>query len=153
VQTPDTQSVGTRQLLLSAHLGQVLPPQSTSVSSPFFTLSVQEVVQTPPLQAPDAQSVPALHDLPMPQAVQAPPQSTSVSVPFFTLSVQLALAHFPEASQIPLMQSPAALQAPPAEHLGQVSPQSTSVSLPFFTLSVQLGARHTPLWQTLLLQS
>ena len=41
VQTPVAQSVATEQRLPSAHFGQLGPPQSTSVSLPFWTLSVQ----------------------------------------------------------------------------------------------------------------
>ncbi len=38
--SPDVQSSATRQSLPSAHAGLVEPPQSTSVSVPFFTPSV-----------------------------------------------------------------------------------------------------------------
>jgi hypothetical protein len=43
----------------------------------------------PLAQAPEAQSVGALQELPKPQGGQLPPQSTSVSPPFFCLSVQV----------------------------------------------------------------
>jgi hypothetical protein len=39
-QTPLTQSDPALQVLASAHFGQPAPPQSMSVSVPFFTLSV-----------------------------------------------------------------------------------------------------------------
>lgn len=41
---PLAQSLDTKQILLSAQRGQVEPPQSTSVSLPFLTLSVHEAV-------------------------------------------------------------------------------------------------------------
>jgi len=41
VQTPVAQSVAVAQRLPSAHAGQFGPPQSTSVSLPFWTASVQ----------------------------------------------------------------------------------------------------------------
>jgi hypothetical protein len=68
------------------------PPQSTSLSLPFLTLSVHvSAWQTLPVQTSLTQSVAAPHAFPGPQGVQlCPPQSTSLSVPFFTLSVQLA---------------------------------------------------------------
>jgi len=74
------------------------PPQSTAVSVPFFTVSVQlGVAHRPPAQTPLAQlppaAVPVPHILPFAQDGQAPPQSTSVSLPFFTRSVQLAGWH------------------------------------------------------------
>jgi hypothetical protein len=39
VQTPDVQSVPTAQARVTSHFGHAAPPQSTSVSSPFFTTS------------------------------------------------------------------------------------------------------------------
>ena len=77
----------------AAHLPHVAPPQSTSVSLPFFTPSEQLApwhVSGVPEHTPLWQSEPALHVLPAAHLPQlAPPQSTSVSVPFLTKSVQL----------------------------------------------------------------
>jgi hypothetical protein len=63
---------------------QAAPPQSTSVSVPFFTPSVQagnaqiEFLHTPLEQSePIAQPAPSTHTAHVP-----PPQSTSVSSPF-----------------------------------------------------------------------
>jgi hypothetical protein len=70
--------------LVAAHLAQLLPPQSTSVSLPFCTPSAHEPgLQTPELQTLLRQS-PATRQVFV--AAQAehefPPQSTSVSLPF-----------------------------------------------------------------------
>jgi hypothetical protein len=93
-QTLLVQSVETEQSLVSAHLAQVPPPQSTSVSVPFLTVSGQAAAWHffgVPLHTPLVQSVVAAHDSPVPQRAQvvAPPQSTPVSRPFFTTSLQL----------------------------------------------------------------
>ncbi len=134
-----------------AHVPHVPPPQSTSVSAPFFTLSEQlGAWQTLPVHTPDVQSALMRQDLTLAHAPHVPPpQSTSVSSPFFTLSEQLGAwqtlpVHTADA------QSPAAAHACVATHVPHVPPpQSTSVSSPFFTLSEQLGAWqafpvHTP---------
>ena len=69
----------------------LLPPQSVSLSSPFFLPSLQlGATQTPAVQMPLVQSLFTAHFLPFAQALHLPPQSTSVSLPFFCLSVQLA---------------------------------------------------------------
>jgi hypothetical protein len=92
VQTPLRQSVSPEQSLPAAHAEQTAPPQSTSVSSWFFTLSSQAAawqvlgspVHTPLMQSPaPLQVCPALH------LGHEEPQSMSVSVPFFTPSEQL----------------------------------------------------------------
>jgi hypothetical protein len=84
-------------VLLSAHFGQVGPPQSTSVSLPFLIPSMQVAVaaaQTPELQLLLLQSALTRQALPFAHfEVQLPPQSTSVSSPFFTVSVQVGSAH------------------------------------------------------------
>jgi hypothetical protein len=98
--------------------GQVPPPQSTSVSAPFFTPSVQLGAAHVPLVqvSPPAQSLAMVHALPVAQGGQVPPpQSTSVSAPSFTPSVQLAAAHTPWA-QTPLWHWEAELQAVPSGH-------------------------------------
>ena len=88
MQTPLAQSSGPPHTFVSAHLAHVPPPQSMSVSAPFFTASPQVgAEQTPPLQTPLTQSLARRQILPVPHLGQAPPpQSTSVSVPFFTPS-------------------------------------------------------------------
>ena len=100
------QSLPAVHLLPAAQVEQVAPPQSTSVSAPFFTLSEQ---------VGDAHSLP-LHTLLLQSAVWTqpypssrgepapPPQSMSVSLPFFTLSEQVGTEHFPPA-HTPLAQS------------------------------------------------
>ena len=76
------QSVATAQLRLLAH-GLQVPPQSTSVSLPFFTPSVQPGVwQIPDLQNVLAQSPSPEHFLPTAHLGHVLPQSMSVSVPF-----------------------------------------------------------------------
>jgi hypothetical protein len=125
-------------------LAQVGPPQSVSVSAPFFIASLQVGdAQTPALQMPFWQSALAPQTFPSAQVGQAlPPQSTSVSVPFFIPSLQVAAG----VSQTPPMQAPEAQsvlpsQALPISQWTQVGPpQSTSVSAPFFAPSLQVGA-------------
>jgi hypothetical protein len=92
VQTAVVQSPGPAHVLPAAHLGQV-PPQSLSVSLPFFTVSLQAgAAQTPALHTPLSQSVPTVHLPPGAHGLQvAPPQSRSVSLPFFTPSAQFAV--------------------------------------------------------------
>ena len=166
-QIPFTQSAATAQPLPSPHflfVGDAAhePPQSTAVSVPFFTLSVQlGTAQLPEVQTPLAQLAPAPvpepHIFPFAQPGQEPPQSTSVSVLFFTPSAQLAAAQTP-FRQTAFTQSPATAQAWPSGHflfVGEAAhepPQSTAVSVPFFTVSVQLGVAQTPAVQTPLLQ-
>jgi hypothetical protein len=129
------------------------PPQSTSVSSPFLTPSLQTgTEQAPPSQTPLTQSVFDLQVLPFGHLSQEPPQSTSVSVPFWTPSTQLGTVHVPPP-QTPLTQSVALPHDFSSGHLGQDPPQSTSVSSPFLTLSsqapsdvgVQTPLSHVPL--------
>jgi hypothetical protein len=137
----------------AAHFVRQAPPQSTSVSVPFFTVSVQVgVTQTPSAQTPLVQSLPVPQPLPLAHGfpgAHVPPQSTSVSVPFFTVSAQVgATQMWSAAGQTPSAQSGATAQALPVAHRGQVDPQSTSVSVPFLTASVQLGAWHRPPMQT-----
>jgi hypothetical protein len=92
-QIAEAQSAAPVQALAAAHLGQVGPPQSTSVSAPFFAPSVQllcwSAAQTPPAQWPVVQSPPLTHALPTAHARHAPPQSMSVSSAFFAPSVQV----------------------------------------------------------------
>src|SRR5262245_51887015 len=93
--TPLWQSVGAPQALLSAHLGQVGPPQSTSLSSLSSSPSLHVARHVHPEQLPPMQSVPAPHPLPVGHLGQlGPPQSLSVSAPFFTPSVHTGTWHF-----------------------------------------------------------
>jgi len=129
-------------------LAQV-PPQSTSLSVPFFTLSVQTgaahlvAVQTPLMQSP----APPQEALVLHFVAQVPPQSLSVSLPFFTPSMQLGVWHLRAVEPAPAAQTCDWQSAPPAQlspssQGAQAPPQSTSVSLLFFTPSMQLGAWH-----------
>jgi hypothetical protein len=92
------QSPLTKHVALSGHLraGAQMPPQSTSVSAWFCTLSVQvaawhtSLVQTPLTQSVGLeQTSPAGHLL----QVLAPPQSVPLSVPFLALSLQVGIWH------------------------------------------------------------
>ena len=104
-QTPSLQSPALEHVLPGPQVGQVPPPQSTSVSTPFFTPSVQVAAwHKPPVQTPLWQSPVPLHLRPVPQGAQEPPQSRSVSAPFFTPSMQVAATHMCEA-QVPVTQS------------------------------------------------
>jgi hypothetical protein len=156
-QTPVAQSAPTAHVLLSAHFVAHVPPQSTSVSVPFLTVSLHAaalhffVVLS---QTPLAQSVAAAHVLLSVHFEHVPPQSTSVSAPFLIVSLQLMGRHFfVVLSQRPVAQSPATVQALPSPQGEQLPPQSASVSVPFFTVSVQLGAAQTFALQTPLEQS
>jgi len=140
VHTLLVQSPGPPQPFPVAHAPQVAPPQSTSVSAPFFTLSVHVGAwHVPPAHDPLAQSVLSVHVAPTAHGEQPGPQSTSASLPFFTLSVQVG-AWQTEPVQTRFLQSLGDLQAWPPLHGGHVAPpQSTSVSVPFRTKSVQVA--------------
>jgi hypothetical protein len=141
-----------------------VPPQSTSLSLPFLTVSLQLAgVQVPfAPHRPFTQSPATVQPLPSPHflfvgdAAQEPPQSVPVSVPFFTPSLQVG------AAQAPLAHTPLAQLAPapvPLPHIfpfaqgGHDPPQSTSVSVLFFTPSAQLAAAQIPSMQTPFAQS
>ena len=138
------QSVGAVQVLFGAHrLQLVAPPQSTSLSPWFLTVSEHEgVAHRPFVQTPLVQSLGAPQPLPLPHLPQrAPPQSMSVSPWFFTPSEQVGAAQRPFV-QTPLVQSPGVVQPLPVAHFlagAQDPPQSTSVSVPFFTTSLHVG--------------
>jgi hypothetical protein len=158
LQTPLRQSLEARHPLAFAHFVAQLPPQSTSVSVPFFTTSVQsgaEHVFAAALQTPFAQSPPSKQPLAFAHFVeQLPPQSTSVSLPFFTTSVQSgALQVLVAPSQMPLAQSVATAQVARAVHFAQLPPQSTSVSLPFLTASAHPAPTQVLPEQTFVVQS
>ena len=69
-------------------------PQSTSVSSPFCTPSLQVGdEQMFCRQTPDAQSEATAHPMPCSHGVQGPPQSVPVSAPLWMPSQQVAARH------------------------------------------------------------
>ena len=135
------QSVATEQVCPVPHLVEQLPPQSTSVSVPFLTPSLQVAIAHRPFeQTPLEQSLLAVHTLLALHRLQLvwPPQSTSLSPPFLTLSLQAGAAQIPPV-QTPLCQSPPITQFSPVSHFdAQLPPQSTSVSFPFLMESEQL---------------
>src|SRR5262245_24486932 len=86
-----TQSPASMHTLPPGHLGQVIPPQSTSDSWPFLIRSSQRASRHLRLtQVPLSQSGPSLQCLPPAQGEQKPPQSTSVSSPSWAPLEQLA---------------------------------------------------------------
>jgi len=91
-QMPDAQSLSPLHDWLVMQSGHD-PPQSTSLSSPFFMPSPQPAnTQTPPAHSPDAQSLGTVHIEPSLQAGHTPPpQSISLSLPFFTPSEHVAV--------------------------------------------------------------
>jgi hypothetical protein len=121
VHTPLAQSAATIQALVSAHFAVQVPPQSVSVSVPFFTLSEHDDwMQTFPVHTPLVQSAGTTQDFPFAHlAEQVPPQSTSPSVPFFTLSVQVA------AMQRPFWQTREG-QSPASTHSGRGASKDAS---------------------------
>jgi hypothetical protein len=120
------------------------PPQSTSVSEPFATPSLQvgawhrPLRHTPLWQSPLPKQLALLAHLP-----HVPPQSTSVSVPFFTPSLHVPALH-ELATQTLLMQSLPATHALPVAQRAHDPPQSTSVSLPFFAVSLHVAEEQVP---------
>ncbi|HZA14205.1 MAG TPA: hypothetical protein VE618_06905 [Myxococcaceae bacterium] len=136
-QTPDWQSLAAEQVWPLAHAPHVDPPQSTAVSAPLSTPSLQEGAwQAPPMHTPLWQSAPEPQPSPAGHGPHVAPQSTSVSVPFCTPSLQADAWHtFP--AQTLLWQSALEAQPRPASHAAQsLPPQSTSVSAPLRTPSV-----------------
>src|SRR5689334_12061150 len=90
-QTLLVQSPPPTHILLSAHFGHIPPPQSTSVSLPFLSMSLHDDAwHTLFEQTPVWQSLGIEQARPFAHLAQMPPQSTSVSMPFFTPSMQLA---------------------------------------------------------------
>jgi hypothetical protein len=75
------------------------PPQSTSLSEPFWTVSLQAAAaHLPPVHLPltgSLQSPLILHTPMTGQPLQLPPQSVSVSSPFLAPSPQLAATQSP----------------------------------------------------------
>ena len=156
-QTPLVQSLATRQSFPSPQRGQAGPPQSTSVSVPFFAPSLQlGVAHLPAVHTSLWQSLRTLQFLPsthLPHA--APPQSTSLSVPFSVVSVQVGAWQAPSLQTL-LVQSAAALHFFWVSHfLHLAPPQSMSLSSWFCAPSSHVASRHLPLAtsHTLLAQS
>jgi hypothetical protein len=134
------------QAFVAAQPGQI-PPQSTSVSVPFFRVSPQLASWHFPLtQCALAQSPFFLQPLPFGQGPQAsPPQSWSVSVPPFSPSVQPGPTHTRVTAHTPVAQSPDTWQpAPTPQALHAPPPQSLPVSFPFFVASVQVALAQCP---------
>src|SRR4051794_1109337 len=102
------------------HGAQAGPPQSTSLSAPFFSWSMQVAgTHWPAPQFRLRQSPPVAHAAPSPHLLaQLPPQSLSVSPPFFTPSEQDATWQAP-LLHTPWSQSVATLQDLPAVHDAQ----------------------------------
>jgi hypothetical protein len=91
LQCPLAQSAPLKHWLVLLHLYAQAPPQSTSVSSPFWMPSVHDggTHNFAPPQTLLKQSKPTLHVFRSAHlAAHAPPQSTSVSVPFSVESLQ-----------------------------------------------------------------
>jgi hypothetical protein len=89
------------------------PPQSTSVSLAFLTLSVQlGAWQSPALQTPEVQSALVRHALLSAHRPQPLPQSTSLSSPFLMPSVHVigvGVGSFPVLS-VPHERNPSAMR-------------------------------------------
>ncbi len=132
----EVQSVSPRHFLLSAHVGQVPPPQSTSVSLPSCCASVHWLVAHLPVtlsHALSTQSPLTRHPLPTAQGEQVPPpQSMSVSLPSFCPSLHWLASHTcAVASHAVVVQSLSMRHFLPSAQAAQtLPPQSVSVSLP-----------------------
>jgi hypothetical protein len=146
MQAWDRQSSWVPQNLDTAHGWQV-PPQSTSLSPPFFWPSLQAgatATHTPPSHLPPAQSAPPPQRLPSAHGSQVPPQSTSLSAWFLNPSAQVAVAQKPSL-QKPLRQFWWVTHPWPSGHWPQSPPpQSTPDSSPFLMPSVQVATSHWP---------
>jgi hypothetical protein len=136
------------------------PPQSTPLSPPFCTPSLQEgtahlklVLHLPSAQSPfTAQLWPSAQSLFRVLQGAVLPQSVSDSLAFFTPSVQVAAWHTCPV-QTPVVHSLARLQPWPALQAGHDPPQSVSVSFPSLRLSLQVAAVQTNPTHRLLMQS
>jgi hypothetical protein len=102
-----SQSVERRHALPAVHLRQTVPPQSTSVSDPFRTVSEHVAVwHALPVHTVLWQSNADWHALPAAHFGHVPPQSRSVSFPFLTPSVHVG------ARQVPPVHTPVAQSVP-----------------------------------------
>jgi hypothetical protein len=126
--------------------GQPPPPQSVSVSNPFFTKSVQSgawhspIEQTALAQSLDpAQVSPVSHR----EQVPAPPQSVSVSRPLCTSSVHVGARHWLPRHDALAQSDPESHRLPARQGGHTPPPQSTSASPPFRTESPHTGDAQT----------
>jgi hypothetical protein len=126
----------------SSHLAQ-LPPQSVSVSSPFFVLSLHIGLMVHFSLMHCCQSAHWLskkHTEGSHPDGQSPPQSTPSSIPFLKPSEQLGALHTCPMSGTTTqnrlrLQSSSAVHFLSESHGWQLPPQSTSLSSLFCTLS------------------
>lgn len=96
------QSAVTLQPWAWGHLSAQLPPQSTSVSSPFFTLSVQaDALHTSSPHTPLRQSAAVAQPWPSGHKPHEPPQSLPVSSPSFSPESHVDATHWPASSHVP----------------------------------------------------
>jgi hypothetical protein len=152
-----TQSPFVEQPWFTAHFVAQGPPQSLSVSVPFFRASLQVgAVQVSFEQTPLLQSVMSRHFFVSSQRFGQPaPQSTSPSVPLRMPSEQLGSAQRPSL-QFWLSQPRFSVHTWPALQRLQTpagSPQSLSTSPWFLMPSEQDAEVHVPPLQTVLSQS
>jgi hypothetical protein len=127
VQTPSVQSLPLLHFFVAVQRVGQLPPQSTSVSSPFCTWSEQPgSTQVPFVQTPWSQSPWLRQDCPAWQSGQTlPPQSTSLSSPFRTRSRQLGCAaSISDPPSIELSLPASVSRRPTEEYSGK--PQATA---------------------------
>src|SRR5690606_30425740 len=145
--TPSTQSAFTRHFSITSHLSGQVPPQSTSVSSPFRMSSWQSAATQRMfvLQFLLMQSSGCAHRRSSAHGPHDPPQSTSVSSWFWIVSSQEASLQAP-SSHSPLSHWASSLHSVPAAQRAQLpagSPQSPAPS-PWFCLpSLQVAGTHT----------
>ena len=134
------QSPSNLQVFPTMHFGALVgavPPQSTSVSVPFFNPSVEEGGKHSFVPVVSQRTLSQSASLPQPCPVahfvaQEPPQSVPVSSPFFTMSMQLGARQRFFALHESLTQSTGFLQPLPTAHfVAHVPPQSIPVSDPF----------------------
>jgi hypothetical protein len=128
-QCPLVQSVLTAQCLPSAQAGQLPPPQSTSVSAPFFTLSVHDgLAQTWFVQILLWQSVPTLHWTQAPLPLQTEPLFWLQAVPAGdggldgTPAVQMSLVHWFPSTGTSVLSTIEMMEPAPLQMLSRQSP-------------------------------
>mmetsp|Transcript_7776 Transcript_7776/g.13661 ORF Transcript_7776/g.13661 Transcript_7776/m.13661 type:complete len:275 (+) Transcript_7776:25563-26387(+) len=125
------------------------PPQSTSLSRPFNTLSAQDAerhLPSVPSHIPLRQSSAVSHSAPAGHLGQRPPQSTSDSSKLSTPSKQVMGMQAPRSGlHFSLIQSPSCTQSAPSLHGSQSAPpQSTDVSCPSSSPFRQVSAIQVP---------
>ncbi len=129
-QTSETQSSASPQPSSVSHVEPHSPPQSSSVSEPFWVPSVHEGGwQTSIRQTVEVQSVVSRHESPSSHGPQvSPPQSTSDSLPLWMPSRQVAAVHEPSPQASDRQSSPSSQPSPSSHGPHEGPPQSTSVS-------------------------